>query len=183
METELSKLVVWDDCGMGTCSLFVPLFQKELLFVFFTDLEKVPVVSPKMLAAVQDVLQLTTAALPLLEELLWEECIFAFTVADYGVELLEGEDPVQAHLRAFEITDKATAYQWSTLQEVHIRSEMDELQGRYTELKINSSAYNYISIIIKNGAIVDFDDDGTEISSFELQDNYAQQQRAQTLAN
>ena len=67
------------------------------------------------------------------------------------------------------------AYQRSTIKAIHSSAIEDPLEGRYAMIQIDSSSDNYISIIIKNGNIIDFDDNGICLSSFEQVDNYAQQ--------
>jgi hypothetical protein len=175
----LLQQIHWDEYGLGNCSLWVPIFQQTIPFVFFP--KQHPILIDKMFAAVQDILQLPTTALLPIKELLWEECHFAFTVADYGVDALENESSLQAHLRTFEISDQDAAYQRSTIKAIHISTIEEPLEARYVMIQIDSSSNNYISIIIKNGNVIDFDDDGTCLSSFEQVDNYAQQMRQATL--
>lgn len=95
--------------------------------------------------------------------------------------MLENESSLQAHLRIFELSDQDAAYQHSTIKAIHISAIEEPLEGRYAMIQMDSSSGNYISIIIKNGNVIDFDDDGTCLSSFEQVDNYAQQMRQATL--
>ena len=58
-----------------------------------------------MLAAVNDILALEKSAIETIKKMLWEECVFAFTVSDYGFEPNEGETDLEANLKGFEISD------------------------------------------------------------------------------
>jgi hypothetical protein len=84
-----------------------------------------------MLAAVNDILALEKSELETVKEMLWEECVFAFTVSDYGFEPDEGETHLEAHFKGFEISNKEDAFNKSKIQEIHIAQENDELSGRY----------------------------------------------------
>lgn len=130
-----------------------------------------------MFKAVEDVLCIDVDALGLIKDLIWEECIFAFQVADYGCVSNEGETHLQAHLREFELLDREDAYRQSELIGVKLNDENDNLLGRYAQININSASNNLISIIIKNGVIIDFDDNGTDIAKFEDKSTFARVQR------
>jgi hypothetical protein len=67
-------------------------------------------VTDKMTAIFNDLLQIKEEQLGRVKDLLWEECLFAFHVADYGVEPMEGEGHVEAHLREFEISNAENAF-------------------------------------------------------------------------
>lgn len=178
---EILKNTVWDEYEMGKCPLFVNMFEQEISFVFFQDFKPNPSISDKMTASVNEILSLDKSELYTIKEMLYEECLFAFQVADYGCEPLAGETSLEAHLREFEIVTKEDAFAKSVVQEIHISQENDSFQGRYSEIKIDSASDNLISIIIKNGKIIDFDDDGTYLGSFEKDEQHAKKNRDNVL--
>jgi hypothetical protein len=178
MKSEINEMVEWDDYNCGYLRLFVPLFSKELPFVLFWNLPTTPVVSDKMVAIINEVLALQPENLDRVRELLWEECNFAFQVADYGVDAEADETPLQAHLREFGISSPNDAYDRSDIQSIQIS---DEFGGRYAEIKVDTGSSNLISIIVKNGQIIDFDDDGTYLGWFDEDELYAHKNRQKVL--
>ena len=179
---EILEKTTWDEYQMGTCPIYVPLFEKEILFIFFQNHKPEPSITDKMFECLNDVLTLEKSQIETIKEMLWEECVFAFTVTDYGFEPNEGETDLEANFRGFEISNKEDAFVKSTIQEIHIAQENDELSGRYAEIKINSASDNLISIIVKNEKIIDWDDDGTYLGSFESDEQCAKKQRQKTLS-
>ena len=178
-KAELVAITVWDDNKLGNLSLFIPLFNDTIKIVLFPELDEIPEVTDKMTAIVNDLLQLKQDQLGRVKDLLWEECLFAFHVADYGVEPMEGESHVDAHLREFEISNAEDAFAKSSIKEIHIS---DEFKNRYAEIKIDTGSDNYISLIVKNGHIIDFGDDGVFLGRFEEDDLYLHKKRQQILA-
>jgi hypothetical protein len=178
---EILDKTTWDNYGMGNCSIFVNLFDKEVPFVFFQDHESSPSITDKMVKSVNDILALNKSELNTIQEMLWDECNFAFTVADYGFEPKGNETHLEAHLNGFGILSKEVAYSKSEIKEVHIAQENDELSGRYAEIKIDSASDNLISVIVKNGKIIDFDDDGTYLGWFDQDEQHAKKAREKTL--
>lgn len=181
---ELINLINWNDIGIGTCRLYVKLFEREVLFTFFSSDIKRPKISEKMFETLTDVLKIETNQLDLIKDLLWEECLFAFQVADYGCIPNNGETHLQAHLREFGIENREDAYQKSELvkMEIQIHCDSDNLAARYAEIKINSASDNLISIIVKNGEIIDFDDNGTYLGQFEDESTFARVKRNNVLS-
>jgi len=177
-KSELDELVRWDDLNLGRLTLFVPLLSRELAFVLFGGAENCSEVTDKMTATMHDVLALTPEDLGRVKELLWEECNFAFEVADYGVESDEGESSLEAHLRAFGLSGPDDAFDHSEFREIQIS---DGFAGRYAVIKVNTGSENYISIIVKNGRIVDFDDDGTHLGWFDDDEQHAHRRRKRLL--
>lgn len=178
-KAELATITVWDENGLGNLSLFIPLFDESINVVLFPDLDQAREVTDKMAAIVNDVLQLKQDQLPRVKDLLWEECLFAFHVADYGVEPMEGESHVDAHLREFEISNAEDAFSKSTIKEIHIS---DEFKNRYAEIKVETGSNNYISLVVKNGRIIDFGDDGVHLGWFEEDESYLHKKRQKILA-
>jgi len=176
-KAELAAITVWDDNGLGNLSLFIPLFDESINVVLFPDQN--PEVTDKMTAIVNDLFQLKQDQLGRVKELLWEECLFAFHVADYGVEPMEGESHVEAHLREFEIGNAEDAFSKSSIKEIHVA---DEFKNKYAEIKVETGSNNYISLIVKNGRIIDFGDDGVYLGWFEEDELYLHKKRQQTLA-
>ncbi len=177
---EIVNKTTWDYYEMGNCPLFVNLFDQEIPFIFFQDHKPNPSITDKMVESVNDILALNKSEMETIKEMLWEECNFAFTVSDYGFEPEGDETHLQAHLNGFGILDKDDAYAKSEIKEIHIHQEYDELNGRYAEIKINTASENLISIIVKNGRIIDFDDDCT-LSVFDNDEQTARKRRNEIL--
>ena len=166
---------------MGSCLIFITLFEKEIPFIFFQDNKPNPSITDKMVESVNEVLALNKSELNTIKEMLWEECKFAFAVSDYGFEPKGDETHLQAHLNGFEVLSKEDAYSKSDVKEIHIKQEYDGLNGSYSEIKINTSSDNLISIIVKNGKIIDFDDDGATLSVFDNDEQIARKRRIKIL--
>jgi hypothetical protein len=66
--------------------------------------------------------------------------------------------------------------------EIQIHCDSDNLAARYAEIKINSASENLVSIIVKNGEIIDFDDDGTYLAQFEDEPTFARVKRNRVLS-
>jgi hypothetical protein len=175
-KAELTSKTVWDENGLGNLSLFIPLFDKSINIVLFPN--QGSEVTDKMTDIVNDLLQLQQDQLDRVKDLLWEECRFAFHVADYGVEPMEGESHVEAHLREFEISNAEDAFSKSSIKEIHVS---DEFKNRYAEIKVDTCSDNYISLIVKNGRIIDFGDDGVYLGWFEEDELYLHKKRRQVL--
>ena len=171
---EIAGQTKWDETELGHLALFVPMLGAHLPFVLFLAPGAEAKVTDKMAAIINETLDLGAADLQRVKELLWEEANFAFWVADYGVEAQPGETALQAHLREFGIRNAEDAFEKSSVREVHI---IDEFNGRYAELKVNTGSENYISIIVKDGRIIDFDDDGTHLGWFDEDERYAHKKR------
>lgn len=175
---EIASRTEWES-GMGNLTLHVDLFGMDLPFVLFSDWGSEPVVNEKMAATVDDVLRLAPAELQRVKDMLWDEANFAFQVADYGVEVLDEETQLEAHLREFGISGPDDAYAKSTVRGVHVR---EGFEARFAELKINTGAENLIGIIVKDGRIIDWDDDGTHLGWFDEDEQTAAKKRAKVLA-
>ena len=117
---EILYKTTWDDYGSGTCLIFVNLFNKEIPFVIFQDHQAAPDITDKMCKCINEVLLLDKAELETIKNMLWEECHFAFTVADYGFEPKGGETHLEAHLRGFGISNKE--------EDAYLKSEVKEIQ-------------------------------------------------------
>ena len=177
-KSELVGLVRWDDVGLGHLTLFVPLLSRELPVVLFGGEENGSEVTDKMTATINDVLALPPEDLGRVKELLWEECHFAFQVTDYGVEREEGASSLAAHLREFGISGPDAALDQGEFREIHSRGGF---AGRYAAIKVNTGSENSVSIIVKNGRIVDFDDDGTHLGWFDADEQHARLKRKKVL--
>ena len=175
---EVAGQTRWDDTGLGHLALFVPLFGERLAFVLFPAPDAEAEVTGTMAATVGDVLQLGGADVQHLKDFLWEEANFAFQVADYGVEAQPGETGLQAHLRDFGILNADDALAKSRVREVHVT---DGFSSCYAELKVNTGSDNYVSIVVKDGRIVDFDDDGTHLGWFDEDERHAHKKRQDVL--
>jgi len=179
---EILKNTTWDDYEMGNCPLFVNLFEKKLPFVFIQEHKPKPSITNKMTECVNQILLLNKSEIEIIKEMLWEECNFAFTVGDYGCEPKNGETHLEANLKCFEISNMEDAYSKSEIEEIYISQENDKLNGHYSQIMINSASDNLISIIVKNGKIIDFvDDGGCNMSVFDNDEEYAKKWRQKTL--
>jgi hypothetical protein len=179
-KSQLNALVRWTESGLGSLTLFVPLLSQEMDVVLFLEDDAALEVTDKTTEIINDVLALGPDDRGRVKELLWEECNFAFQVADYGVALAAGETSLEAHLREFKISGPDDAFDRSTFREIHIA---DEFVGRYAELKVDTGSENYISIIIKDGRIIDFADDGTHLGWCDDDEQKYQKARQRVLAD
>jgi hypothetical protein len=174
----IEDTIVWDSNGLGEFTPHVPLFADNIPVVLFPAAGAEPVLTEKMAATITDVLNLGPEHLPGVKDMLWDEANFSFQVADYGVEPEDGETSLEAHLREFGITDPEAAYAKSRINAIHIN---DEFAARFAEVKIATGAETLISIIIKDGRIIDWDDDGTYLRWFEEDEQAAEKKRAKVL--
>jgi len=179
-KTELERLTEWGDNDLGTLRLQVPVLSAEATFVLFPVQHARPEVTDKMADTVNDVLRLKPDALDVIKAMLWEECRFAFHVADYGVEIEPGETSLQAHMREFGVSSDEDALRKARLHEIHIT---EDFPSRYAQIKYDTVANNLISVIIKNGRIIDWDDDGTHLGWFEKNEQHARDKRKKILAD
>ena len=182
-KTTFTATLTHDEYGIATTTLHLPFLNQDIRFELFTKDDTTPAISAKMYATVTEVLQLPEAALEQIKTLLWEECTFAFTVSDYGCEAREGESALDAHLREFGLRGKQDAWKKCHLQSIRIHHESDRLAGKYAEIKIDTATDNLISIIVKDGRIIDYDDDGTYLGWFEDDEQKAHHDRAKVLAD
>ncbi len=177
-KAEIAAQTVWNDDDLGKLSLFIPLFNAPVEIVLFPELDQAPEVTDKMTAIVNDLLQINEDQLSRVKDLLWEECQFAFYVADYGVEPLEGESNKDANFREFGIRDAEDAFAKSNIEAINIS---DKFKGRYAKIMMNTGSENYISLIVKDGRIIDFDDDGTFLGWFDEDELHAHKKRQRVL--
>ncbi|WP_108868551.1 hypothetical protein [Aquimarina aquimarini] len=178
---EIENKINWDEYGIGYVNIYVTIFDKEIEFELFSQDDKNPSISDTMFTTIEDVLNLPTLSIEKIKDLLWEECNFSFTVADYGCEPKDGETIKEAHFREFELNDKQDALAKSNVKGIQIHYESDKLDGRYAEIKVETATDNLISIIIKNGKIIDYDDDGTHVGMFEKDEKNAHNNRIKVL--
>lgn len=175
---ELIAKINWDEYGIGHVKSHIPIFEKEIEFELFSKDDTNPSISDKMLSTVEDVFNLPDDdSIEKIKNLLWEEAHFSFTVADYGCEPKEGETSKEAHFREFELNNKQDVFEKSCIKAVQIQYESDAFEGRYAEIKVESATDNLISIIVKNGKVIDYDDDGTYLGAFENDERHAHTNR------
>ena len=173
--------LTWDEYDRGSARFHVPLFGEELRFVYFPVDRGPPQITRKMEMVTRDVLELGEADLDRLKDLLWEEFVFSFVVTDYGVVQNPGESAFEAYQREFEVRNRDDAWMKSHLYDVDISAEMEELESRYAVLCVDAATDNYLNVIVKDGRIVDLDDDGTVLSWFEADATAAQKKRQNIL--
>jgi len=174
----LTGLARWDDNGLGQFEWFVPMLGERCEFMLFPADGAPPQATERMARTVADVLALGAADLAAIEALLWEECCFSFQVADYGVDALPGESPLDAHLREFGVAGRADALAKARLCEIHVD---DGFAARFARLQYQTVAENLVSVIVKDGRVVDYDDDGTYLRWFEQDERYAHKRRQKVL--
>lgn len=177
-EQRLAELVEWDSIGLGHFRAEFPLVGKQAEFVLFPADGAGPQVTARMAQTVADVMNLGGGDRATIESMLWDECRFSFQVADYGVDVREGETSLQAHLREFGIASPADAWNKAKLGWVHIS---DGYASRFAELQFDTAAANLISVIVKDGRIIDYDDDGTYLKWFEQDEQHARKKREAVL--
>lgn len=175
---EIVSKIVWDSYDVGKIPLFVPVFGMEINFQLFTQNKSI---SDKMFTTLQEVCNLPESSVEQIKDLLWEEADFSFTVSDYGCEPLHNETLKQAHFREFGLTDKEVTYHKCTVDCIQISDETENYSDRFAEIKIDTATDNFISIIVKNGNIIDYDDDGTHLGWFVETENYAHLKRQKLL--
>ncbi|PID35819.1 MAG: hypothetical protein CR993_08085 [Rhodobacterales bacterium] len=110
----------------------------------------------------------------------WEECCFAFTVSDFGIPPQDGETDLQANLRHFGVPDAESAFKKLKFKEIHF--EENEYSSRFAILLVETVTGDMINVIVKNGEIIDFSEDGAYLSWFEEDAKYAHKQRQTTLS-
>jgi hypothetical protein len=175
---DIEDKIAWDSNDLGELTLHVPLFAEDIPILLFPAAGAEPVLTEKMAATITDLLNLGPEHLKRVQDMLWDEANFSFQVADYGVEPEDGETSLEAHLREFGIADAEAAYAKSCINAVHIN---DEFAARFAEMKIATGAETLTSIIIKDGRIIDWDEDGTYLGWFEEDEQAAEKKRAKVL--
>ena len=173
--------IKWDEYDIGHLALPVPLFGQNIDFELLVT-DSPPVVTKKMWRAIEQVLALPQADIAKVAALLWEETNFSFTVGDSGVEARKGESQLEAHLREFGVANAEAALKKSQIRAVQILQENDEFDGVYAEIQINTVSDSMISIIVKDGAIIDYDDDGCWLGGFDDNPREAHDARKSVLA-
>jgi hypothetical protein len=179
--TEIEKQIEWDNSGIGRIELRVPIFKDKTKFAFFSNLDTPNTLSDKMFETLEDVLHFPPDSKEKIKDLLWEECHFSFTVGTHGYEPKNGETIMEAPFRELNLKTKDDAYAKCVIQGVHITEENDSYKNRYALIQIDTVTDNLISIIVKNGFIIDYDDDGTYLGQFENDDKSAHHKRIKTL--
>lgn len=178
---ELEKSINWHEYGIGYINIQVPIFDREIQFELFSENNEHPNVSDKIYSTIEDVLNLPSDSVEKIKTLLWEECNFSFTVSDYGCEPIDEETVKQAHFREFELNNEQDAFDKCVIKGVQIHYESDKLEARYAEIKIDTATDNLISLIVKNGKIIDYDDDGTFLGWFEKDEEHAHNKRMKVM--
>lgn len=177
-KAEIAAQCQWDYYDMGHLRLHVPLFGVELPFTLFPVDGAGPELTDKMAATIADVLALDPAQLDRVKAMMWEEANFAFQVADYGVESRPGETSLEAHLREFGIAGPEDAFARSVLEEVQIHDQFD---SRFAELKLVTGAHNLVAVVVKDGRIIDWGDDGLYLGEFEEDEQILSKRRKAVL--
>lgn len=173
--------VVWDEYDIGYATVHVPLFGQDIMFEFIPS-HSPSVITPRMWLAAEQVLALPRGDIEKVAALLWEEAHFSFTVADYGVEALAGESHLEAHLRDFGLSGPSDALAKATVRAVQINHKNDACEGVYALIQISAATDNYISVIVKDGEIVDYDDDGCWVAGFDANPRAAHDARAKVMS-
>ncbi|QWP74988.1 hypothetical protein J5226_15180 [Lysobacter sp. K5869] len=175
-----AERIEWTDYdGLGRLTLPMPMLGERHEFVLFPADGAPSQATERMGRTIADVLALGAADLAAIETLLWEECLFSFQVADYGVDALPGESSLDAHLREFGVSGPADALAKARLREIQVD---DGFAARFARLQYLTVADNLVSVIVKDGRVIDYDDDGTYLRWFEQDERYAHRRRQKVLA-
>lgn len=175
---ELESKIVWDEYSIGRLPIYLPFLEQEIVFELFTDNKSI---SERMVSTIQEVVNLPSSSVEKIKDLLWEEADFSFTVVDYGCEPQESETLKQAHFREFKLNSKEDTYTRASILSVQIEEENEEYADNFAEIKIDTATDNLISIIVKNGKIIDYDDDGTFLGWYLEDERWAHHARQKLL--
>lgn len=132
---EISINTTWDEFEMGTCRLFVAIFDQYIPLVFFQDHKPKPSISNKMMKSINDILLLDENEVERLRVMLHEAYCSTFDTGDKGSE------------------SKEEVYAQSKIKEIHIDQENDRFTCIYSEMIIASVANSLVNIIIKDGRV------------------------------
>jgi hypothetical protein len=89
---------------------------------------------------------------------------------------MEGESNFEANFRDFGISNADDAFAKSSIQDIHV---FDKFKDRYATINIDTCSNNDISLIVKNGRIIDFGDDGVFLGWFDEDELYLHKKRQQ----
>lgn len=129
------------------------------------------IISPTMVDAVNDFLQMSQEDLPLLRRLIYQHCLDACADTSYGFEVQEGETETQANLRAFGVKNEQDAFTQANLSKVYIEDDaLEKRKHRYVRLSFYPpwEQEHGLELILQNGKLLDYcGEGGTWLTQFE----------------
>jgi hypothetical protein len=131
----------WDEFDMGTCRIYVDLFDQYIPFILFQEHRPTPDVSQKMISAINSILGLKIQQEESLKSMLYENYLVQ--------EKSKGNS---------KLLDREEVYLQSKIDEIHIDQENDRLKGIYSEVIVTTMATEPISLIVKDGDFICIDD-------------------------
>ena len=137
---EILLNTTWDEFEMGTCRLFVNVFNQYIPVIFFQDHKPSPDISNKMIQSINDILALDENELEVIKGMLHKAYLFA------------------SNTTAESNTSKEEVYKKSKVKEIHIDQDNDRFNSVYSEIIMSSGSNNLISVIVKNSKIICLDD-------------------------
>lgn len=115
------------------------------------------ILSDKMVQKVNDFIQLPATARPLMAKLLHQHCLDCCEAISYGIEVLEGETETAANLRAFGVTDAASALAVANLHHAVIEEENFRTH-RFVRLVFYPpwEEEHGCELVLRNGELLDY---------------------------
>jgi hypothetical protein len=152
---EILSQCVWDEYNFATLNVFSRMFNGSVEVRFNPEYDSGRRIDEKMVAALNDFLNLTESDLETVKDYLWQDCQESFASISYGVDVLEGETEAQANHRDFGIHSREDAYAKSDFSRVSIR-EAPEVKNNYAAIDFSPDweREHGCSVIMKNGRLI-----------------------------
>lgn len=163
---EILESCTWDRDGIGTVDVHSPMFGRTVtvrLFTHHADPDRQ--INDAMKAGLADFLALDASHTERLAELLFADCKDTFEKVSFGVDALEGETEAEANHRDFAILTPADALAKFELQYVHVDGE--KFPNRYFSIVFEAPWGDLEHIIVRNGRLLTFYEDGVYFGQFE----------------
>ena len=125
-----------------------------------------------MIAAVNDVLSLSSEYQQEIKKLLFEHCEICFTDISYPhVDFRPDESNIEANRRVFAIYTQEDAFQNANLQGIEIYGENDILKHRYAEIVFYPTweEEHGCSVVLQDGKPISVQDNGASVTQYEGQ--------------
>jgi hypothetical protein len=153
---------IWTE---GKLLLDSPFFNKKVVLMLYTSPLQLKytehIISDKMVASVQDFLNLTERSRDLMERLLYQHCLECCEYISYGFDILEGETEQVANLRTFGIKTPEDAFSKANLVQVSIEEDSPS-KHRFVRMLFYPEweTEHGCELILKNGELLDFCGEG-----------------------
>lgn len=170
---EILQQCIWETAKMKVHS---PFFGKEVevwLTAHYKALRFIEedIISPTMVATVNDFLQMSQEDLPLVQRLIYQHCLDCCADTSYGFEVQEGETETQANLREFGVKNEQDAFTQANLSKVYIEDDaLEKRKHRYVRLSFYPpwEQEHGLELILQNGKLLDYcGEGGTWLTQFE----------------